>query len=168
MAQQALRACGLYKFWCLRSLRAKQRLLQMLVDYRDLDSESFHIDRMSLTIEVEDIYFITGLSRRGEVVNLRSRGARGGLTIDEYIVVYCYPDMEKFRSYIPTNSIQVLGLNTIQLTLSRIVGLASLDQASRPLMFYAMECMRPIVYDWINVMLSNMKQQLSDCKMGRV
>ena len=63
MAQQALRAWGLYKFWCLGGLRAKPRLLQMLVDYRDPDSESFHIDGMSLTIEVEDIYFIIGLSR---------------------------------------------------------------------------------------------------------
>ena len=54
MAQQALRACRLYKFW---------RLLQMLVDYWDPDSESFRIDGMSLTIEVEDIYFITVLSR---------------------------------------------------------------------------------------------------------
>ena len=33
MAQQALRACGLYKFWCLGGLRAKPRLLHMLVDY---------------------------------------------------------------------------------------------------------------------------------------
>ena len=67
----------------------------MLVDYWDPDSESFQIDGMSLTIEVEDIYFITGLSRRGEVVNLRSRGGPGGgLTIDEYIMVYYYPDRE--------------------------------------------------------------------------
>ena len=72
MAQQALRACGLYKFWCLGGLRAKPRLLQMLVDYWDPDSKSFRIDGISLTIEVEDIYFITGLSRRGEVVNLCS------------------------------------------------------------------------------------------------
>ena len=63
MAQHALRACGLYNFWCLGSLRAKPRLLQMLVDYWDPDSESFHIDGMSLTIDIEDIYFITGLSR---------------------------------------------------------------------------------------------------------
>ena len=62
MEQQALRACGIYKFWCLGGLRDKQRLLQMLVDYWDPDSESFQIDGMSLTIEVEDIYFITGLS----------------------------------------------------------------------------------------------------------
>ena len=106
MAQQALRACRLYKFWCLGGLRAKPRLLQMLVDYWDPDSDSFLIDGMSLTIEVEDIYFITGLSRRGEVVNLHSCGGPGGgLTIDEYIAVYCYPDTEKLGSQVPTNAI---------------------------------------------------------------
>ena len=62
MAQQALQVCGLYKFWCLGILRAKPRLLQMLVDYWDPEFETFHINRMSLSIEVEDIYFITGLS----------------------------------------------------------------------------------------------------------
>ena len=50
MAQQELQACVLYKFWCLGSLRAKPRLLQMLVDYWDPDSESFHINVMSLNI----------------------------------------------------------------------------------------------------------------------
>ena len=80
-----------------------------------------------LTIEVEDIYFITGLSRRGKVVNLRSHGGLGGgLTIDKYIAVYCYPDIEKVGSQVPTNAIQVLGLKAILLTLGRIAGLASL------------------------------------------
>ena len=106
MDQQVLCACGLYNFWCLGGLQAKPRLLQMLVDYWDLDSDSFHIDGMSLTIEVEDIYFITGFSRQGEVVNLCSRGGPGvGLTIEEYIVVYCYPNTEKVGSQIPTNYI---------------------------------------------------------------
>ena len=51
---------------------------------------------MSLTIEVGDIYFITGISPRGEVVNIHSHGGLGGgLTIDKYIVVYCYLDTEK-------------------------------------------------------------------------
>ena len=91
MAQQALRACRLYKFWCLSGLRAKPRLLQMIVDYWDPDSVSFHIDGMSLTIEVEDIYFITGLSRWGEVVILRSRGPGD-------IAVYYYLDTKKVGS----------------------------------------------------------------------
>ena len=56
----------LYKFWCLCGIQAKPRLLQMVVDYWDLDLESFQIDGMSLTIEVEEIYFITRLSRGGK------------------------------------------------------------------------------------------------------
>ena len=35
-------------------------------------------------------------------------------------------------------------------------------------MFYVVECMRPIVYDWSTALLSSMKQQVSDYKMGRV
>ena len=129
-------------------MRAKPRLLQMLVDYWDLDLDSFQVDGMSLTIEVEEIYFITGLSRGGVVVNLCSRGGpRGGLTIDEYIAVYCYPDTKKVGSQVPTNAIQVLGLKAILLTLGRIAGSTSLHEASRPLMFYAVECIRPTIYD---------------------
>ena len=104
------------------------------MDYWDLDSKTFHIDGMSLSIEIEDIYFITGLSWRGEVVNVRSRGPGGGLTIDEYIAVYWFPDTKKVGSQILTNSMQVLGLKDILLALNMIDGLNSLHQASRPLM----------------------------------
>ena len=126
MDQQALRACGLYKFCCPGSLRAKPRLLHLLVDCWDPESETFQIDGMSLSIEVDNIYFITGLSRRGEMVNLRSRGPKGGMTIDEYIAVYCFLETEKVGSQILTNSIQILGLKAILLALGRIVGLDSL------------------------------------------
>ena len=85
---------------------------------------------MSLTIEVEDIYFITRLSRRGEVVKLRSCGPGGGLTIDEYIAVYYFPDKKKVGIQILTNSIKVLGLKAILLALDMIACLASLHQAS--------------------------------------
>ena len=82
--------------------------------------------------------------------------------------MYCYPDTEKVGSQVPTNAIQVLGLKAILLTLGRIAGLASLHQASWLLMFYAVECMRPTIYDWSTTLLSNMKHQLSECKAGRV
>ena len=57
------------------------------------------------------------------MVNLRSRGPGGGLTIDEYIAVYRFPDTEKVGSQILTNSIENLGLKSILLALGRIVGL---------------------------------------------
>ena len=110
------------------------------MDYWDPDSETFHIDDMSLNIEVEDIYFITSLSQQGEMVSLQSRGLGGGLTIDEYIAMYCFPETKKVGSQILKNSIQILGLKAILLALGMITGLASLHQASWPMMFYTIEC----------------------------
>ena len=81
------------------------------------------------------------------MVKLWSHGPGGRIIIDEYIVVYYVAITEKVGSQIPTNSIQNLGLKAILLDLGKIEGLASLHQASRPLMFYAVECMHPTIYD---------------------
>ena len=51
VVQQALRACGLYKFWHLGSLRDKPRLLQMLIDYWDPNTEAFQLDGISLRVK---------------------------------------------------------------------------------------------------------------------
>ena len=101
-----MRDCGLYKFWFLGSLRENPRLLQLPVDYWEPDSETFKLYGTPLSIEVEDIYFIIGLSCRGEVVNLQSHGPQGRFTIYEYIAVYCVPDMENIGSRIPINLIK--------------------------------------------------------------
>ena len=73
------------------------------------------------------------------MVNLRSHGLGGHLNIEEYIDVYFLPDTEKVGSQILTNTVQNLGLKAILLALGRIVGLASLHQSSRPIMFYVVE-----------------------------
>ena len=79
------------------------------------------------------------------------------MTIEDYIAMYFLPNTEKVGSEIPTNSVQNLGLKSILLALGRIAGLASLQQASRPMMFYAVECTRHTIYDWSTSLLSNMK-----------
>ena len=109
-----------------------------------------------------------GLSRRGEVVNLWSRGLGGGIIIHEHINVYCVQDTEKVRSQIPTNAIQNLELKSILLALGWIAGLEFLHQASRPMIFYVVECICPTIYDWSTSLLRNMKQDLTYYKMGRV
>ena len=94
-AKQALRRCGLYKFWNLGCLMAQPRVLQMFMDYCNLDTEAFILDGMPLRLEVEDIYFITGLSYRDELVKLQAHGVGGGITIEEYIFVYFLLDTER-------------------------------------------------------------------------
>ena len=104
-AQQALKICGLYKFWKLGGLRDQPRLLHMFVDYWDPDTEAFQLDGMSFKLKVEDIYFIIGLSRWGEIVNLQALGVGGGLTIEEYLAVYFLLDIEKIGSQVSVNVI---------------------------------------------------------------
>ena len=75
-------------------------------------------------------------------------------------------DIENIINQVPVNPIHSLSLEVIVLVLARITGLGSLHQDFRTLMFYSVECMIPIVYDWSTSLLSAMKQQLSDCKLG--
>jgi hypothetical protein len=140
-AQMELRRCGIYKFWALKGMRAQVRLLQMLVNYWDPDTETFNLDGKPLRIEVEDIYFLTGLSCRGEVVNLKSQGAGSGMNIEDYIATHCIAGTEKVGIQLPIRAINNLSLKIVVLVLTWITGSASLHQASRPLMFYSVECL---------------------------
>ena len=42
--QKSIQICGTYKFWNIGSMRAQSRLLQMLIDYWDPDTEVFNLD----------------------------------------------------------------------------------------------------------------------------
>jgi hypothetical protein len=65
-------------------MRAQPRLLNTLVDYWHPDVEEFMIEGQSLTPMIEDIYFLTGLSRRGEPINLCTFPP-GPFNIEDYI-----------------------------------------------------------------------------------
>ena len=72
-ALDALWGCGLLKFFKMPNMKANTCLIEMTIHYWSIEDDSFMIYQMPLRIEVEDIYFITGLSRRGEVVHSRGR-----------------------------------------------------------------------------------------------
>lgn len=83
-ALDALRGCGLLKFFKLLNMKANTHLLEMLIDYWNIEEDAFMIDQMPLRIEVKDIYFITALSQRGEVVHSWGR-TQSNLSIEDYI-----------------------------------------------------------------------------------
>jgi hypothetical protein len=85
----------------MSSVRSQVIFLQFLLDYWDPDSESFNLDGKPSRIEFENIYFLTWFSRRGEVVNLKYRGAGSGMKIEEYIDTHCIAGTEKVRSQLP-------------------------------------------------------------------
>lgn len=60
-----LMQCGLLKFFLCPFMWAQPRLLKALVDHWHHDVEAFMLEGQSLVPMTEDIYFLTGLSRRG-------------------------------------------------------------------------------------------------------
>jgi hypothetical protein len=90
-------------------------------------------------------------------VDLKSWGAGSGMKVEEYIEAHCVVGTPMVGSQIPIWAIGNLSLKIIVLMLTRIIGSVSLHQASRPLMFYALECASPTVYDWCTSLLTNMK-----------
>ena len=90
---QYLWKSGLLKFFCTSPMRANVRLLEFLINYWDHDLGSFDLQGEILEVALEDIYFITGLSRRRTPVNLEGT-SRGGdvLSVQDNINTYCTPD----------------------------------------------------------------------------
>ena len=58
----SLRQCGLLKYFQISSMRSETSLLQLLIGYWDPDRLQFIINDEPLPFEVEDVYFLTGLS----------------------------------------------------------------------------------------------------------
>jgi hypothetical protein len=83
-----LSQCGLVKFFLCPFMRAQPRLLNALVDYWHPDAEAFMIEGKSLVPTTEAIYFLTGLSRRGEPVNFQTFPV-GPRKVSELIEEYC-------------------------------------------------------------------------------
>ena len=89
---QALRTCGLLKFFCTSPMWANVRILEFMVNYWDHELGMFNLQGETLELTVEDIYFITGLSQRGAPMNLEGTG-RGSdpLSVQNYVDMFCIP-----------------------------------------------------------------------------
>ena len=78
-----------------------------------------------MTPTTEDIYFLTGLSKRGELVNLRAFPL-GPFNIVDYIETHFEAGTEKVGSQVPIHKITNLSLKVIVLLIGWINGSVAL------------------------------------------
>jgi hypothetical protein len=161
----SLRQCGLLKFFKIQGMRAQLRLLEYLVHMWDVDQQVFHVGAHILEIDIEDIYFLTGLSRRGARVTLTgSRG--GGEPMSHYISAHCVPGAERHSGKVAIRDVCDLPLRTILYTIAHMAGSATPHMALQRDFQYALECMEPRVFNWSDGVLRSMKKQLTKCRRG--
>ena len=84
----ALWECGLLKFFWTLSMVSHEWLLEHILQMWNPEQQYFEVGAHILTVEVEDIYFLTGLSIWGAPISLT--GSYGGdITTRELIYQHC-------------------------------------------------------------------------------
>ena len=109
-----LTQCGLLNIFLCPFMHTQPRLLNALVDYWHPDAEAFMLEGQSLVPTTEDIYFLTGLSRRGEPVNFHTFPS-GPHNIAELIGIHCEAGTHKVGTQVSINKISNLSLKVIVL-----------------------------------------------------
>ena len=127
------------------------------------EQQYFKVGAHILTMEVEDIYFLTGLSRRGAPISLT--GSRGGdITTRELIDQHYAPRTGTSGKKIVIKTMTDRALRTVLFTMQRVVKSQVVHQASRAHMMYAIEAMAPTVFNWVEAMLPIFRDQLNKCR----
>jgi hypothetical protein len=156
----ALRDCGLLKFFRILGMRSQLRLLEYLVHMWDVDQQLFHVGVHTLTLDIKDIYFLTGLSWRGYHATLT--GGRGNrLPMSEYCRQYYVPEAERSKGKVSIWGVQDLTLQTILFTITLMARSMDPYMALQIYFQYAIECTEPWVFNWSNSVLRSMKRQLT-------
>jgi hypothetical protein len=90
-------------------MHAQPRLLNALIDYWHPEAEAFMLEGQSLVPTTKDIYFLTGLLRRGEPVNFQTFPV-GPSEISELVAEYCEAGTDHRGSQVPISKITNLAL----------------------------------------------------------
>ena len=110
------------------------------------EQQYFEVGAHILKIEVEDIYFLIGISIRGAPISLT--GSPGGdITTQELINHHCIPWTRTSRKKIPIKAVVDGPLRTVLFTMQRVAGSQGVHQASRAHMLYVIESMAPTVFN---------------------
>jgi len=117
-----------------------------------------------IIIDVEDIYFLIGLSQRGTPISLSSY-QRAGETIKYYVTTYCDNYQPSSDGKIAIKYNHQLPLKIIMFTITCLAGSTYPHLATKCQIEYALECFRPIVFNSCEGNLANVKEQLNMVKV---
>jgi hypothetical protein len=111
-------------------MKSEVLLLEHIIGLWDINEQGFRIGAQLLTIELEDVYFLTGLSKRG--VPIAFTGQRTlPEQVDVYLARHCVPGARLVGGRIPIKDIRDLALRSIFFAITSTTGSTSAHLASR-------------------------------------
>ena len=132
----SLRDCGLLKLFWTPSMVSHEWLLEHILRMWNPEQQHFEVGAHILTVEVEDIYFLTGLLRQGAPISLTGYWG-GDITTRELIDHHCVPGTRTLGKKIPIRVVTNGPLRTVLFTMQRVAGSQGVHQDSRAHMLYS-------------------------------
>lgn len=163
----ALRNCGLLKFFLTPRMRAQLELLSYLISLWDINREILIICDQESKLETSEIYFITALSRRGEPVILYgSRPIRASISM--LLAKHCPEALKSNSGKIEIATVRDLTLRVLLLTINKVVGPQAVHETNKSKFIYAIDYTAPMIFNWVEAVKINIKCQLTKAKMGNL
>ena len=135
---------------------AQPELLRYLISILDINQEIFVIGDQELELETSDIYFIIGLSCRGEPVNLY--GSRLiGASISSLLTNHCYEALKSKSGKIDISNVRDLTLRVLVLTINRVAGSQVEHETNKLKFLYDIDCTAPTIFNWADAIKINIK-----------
>ena len=116
----ALRDCGLLKFFRTLSMVSHEWLLEHILQMWNPEQQYFEMGGHILIVELEDIYFLTSLSRQGSPISL-TRSLGGDITTRDLIDRHYAPGTSTSGKKIPIRAVTDGPLWTVLFTMQRVV-----------------------------------------------
>jgi hypothetical protein len=113
-----------------------------------------------LEMDVDDIYFLVGLSHRGEPISFGGWGGSGE-SMDSYVNDLCTLGTRKQGGTLPIKHVTIFSLKKILFTVTRMAGSTSTHLASKSQVFVSLRAMDGVVFNWCSGVLVNLKDQLT-------
>ena len=133
----ALRNFGLLKYVKMKKMKKEVLLLEHMIGLWNVAEQGFQMGTWILIIELEYVYFITGLSKRGApIVLVRQQVLLA--PVDEYLANHCVPGLRLVDDRIAIKDIRDLSLWSIMFSITSIVGSMSAHLVSRSQVAYGL------------------------------
>jgi hypothetical protein len=145
-ARAALRNCGLLKYFKLQNMRKEVILLEYLIELWDDVEHEFLIGLHMLDIEIENVSFFMGLSRRGALI-LLSRHRETPHPTEAYVTKHCILGSLLVGGRIVIKYVMDLALRLIIFSITKLAGSTSGHLASKSQMSYALQCVEPRLFN---------------------
>ena len=99
-----------------------------------------------ITIKLEDVYFITGLSKRGSPIVLTGQWVLP-TPVDEYLASHCVLGARLVGGRIAIKDIRDLSLRSILFSIMSIEGSTSAHLVSISQVAYGLQCLEPTMFN---------------------